>query len=180
MRSTEATIPAARHLVLGALVAVICGVTLTACGSGSGSATNAAAGDRAAIRYASCMRTHGVPNFPDPTAGPGGAINIGGPGSGIDPSSPAFQSAQKTCAKLMPGPTGPPQMTESAYLAALKFAKCMRGHGLPDFPDPTRSPSAGAGNVLAIRGMVFQVSTGLDPMSPAFRHASAACGLRLP
>ncbi len=179
MPGTETPNPAARRRVLAALVALGCGVTLTACGSGSGSATNGASGDAAAIKYASCMRTHGVSDFPDPTAGPGG-VKIGGPGSDIDPTSPAFQSAQKTCSRLMPGPSGPPRMTESAYLAALGFAKCMRGHGLPNFPDPSRSPSAGPGNTLVLRGMVFQVGGGLDPMSPAFRRAAQACGLRFP
>ncbi|MDE3132777.1 MAG: hypothetical protein KGL15_01785 [Acidobacteriota bacterium] len=64
-----------------------------------------------AIKMAECMRSHGVPNFPDPqvTTGPGGrgiGVRIGGPGSagGFDPKSPAFQKAQKTCQPLLGGP----------------------------------------------------------------------------
>ncbi len=56
-----------------------------------------------ALAMSSCMRAHGVPNFPDPIFGTGPAggvsVRIGGPG--IDPSSPAFQAAQKTCMPLM-------------------------------------------------------------------------------
>jgi hypothetical protein len=68
---------------------------------------------RGALRMAQCMRSHGVPDFPDPqvTVGPGGhgiGIRIGGPkvggvAGGIDPSSPAFQKAQKTCGALLGG-----------------------------------------------------------------------------
>ncbi len=182
MPSTEATNRPPLRRVSVALVAVTCTAGLAACGAGSRSATTGVAngGMPNAIKFAGCMRAHGVSNFPDPTAGPGGGINIGGPGSGIDPASPTFQSAQKACSKLMPGPSGPPRMTESGYLAALRFAKCMRGHGLADFPDPTRSPSAAAGNTLDIHGMVFQVDTGLNPMSPVFRHSAKACGLGFP
>lgn len=69
-----------------------------------------------AIRMAECMRSHGVPNFPDPqiSTGPDGkgiAVRIGGPpgsngsaGGGLDPHSPAFQKAQKTCMPLLGGP----------------------------------------------------------------------------
>lgn len=64
------------------------------------------------IRFSECMRSHGVPNFPDPQfgTGPGGGVGvrIGGPGSGIDPRSPAFQSAQKVCGSLIGG-VGPTQ-----------------------------------------------------------------------
>jgi hypothetical protein len=56
-----------------------------------------------ALAMSSCMRAHGVSNFPDPTFGTGPAggvsVRIGGPG--IDPSSPAFQAAQKICMPLM-------------------------------------------------------------------------------
>lgn len=45
------------------------------------------------LALAQCMRTHGVPNFPDPTSG--GAVRIGGPG--LDPTSPTFQHAMQVC-----------------------------------------------------------------------------------
>ena len=51
-----------------------------------------------------CMRTHGVPNFPDPQFENGPAVarlRIGG--AGIDPSSPAFQAAPKACGSIFGG-----------------------------------------------------------------------------
>jgi hypothetical protein len=62
------------------------------------------ASQRAAmLRFSQCMRTHGVPNFPDPVFS-GGAVRIGfGPGSGVDPKSPAFIAAQRACASTQRG-----------------------------------------------------------------------------
>ncbi|WP_433179431.1 hypothetical protein [Actinoallomurus sp. CA-150999] len=57
--------------------------------------------DPAMLKFAECMRKNGVPNFPDPQ---GGKL-IMKQGSGIDPNSPQFQAAQKTCQKLLPGGT---------------------------------------------------------------------------
>jgi hypothetical protein len=55
-----------------------------------------------ALKFAQCMRSHGV-NMPDPQA-EGGGIKIGGAGkNGIDPRSPAFQRAQTACGSLLPG-----------------------------------------------------------------------------
>jgi hypothetical protein len=66
---------------------------------------------QSALKMAACMRAHGVPNFPDPivNTGPGGGVSvrITGAGGGIDPSSPAFQSAQKECGPLFKKPGGP-------------------------------------------------------------------------
>jgi hypothetical protein len=53
-------------------------------------------------RFAKCMREHGVQVEVD---APGGRpqINIHATPSGPNPESPAFQAAQKTCSKLLPG-----------------------------------------------------------------------------
>ena len=55
--------------LLVALAAVSCVLAVAACGS-SGSPSSAAgtgSGDTLALQFADCMRSHGVPNFPDPT-----------------------------------------------------------------------------------------------------------------
>jgi len=64
-----------------------------------------------ALKFSQCMRSHGVPSFPDPAiSGSGVALKLkaGGAG-GIDPNSPQFKAAQKTCQSLMPGPRGGPE-----------------------------------------------------------------------
>lgn len=64
-----------------------------------------AAMQRQALAFSACMRSHGLPDFPDPTFR-GNHISIairGGPGSDLDPRSPAFQAAQKACRGKLPG-----------------------------------------------------------------------------
>ena len=50
-----------------------------------------------ALEFAECMRTHGVPNFPDPTFSAGGAKVASHPLAGVDPGSPAFKQAVPRC-----------------------------------------------------------------------------------
>jgi hypothetical protein len=127
-------------------------------------------------RYSSCMRSHGVPKFPDPKASSGGMSLTIGPGSGVDPRSPQFQAAEKTCRKLMPngGKAPSPAQQAKALAQMLKFSACMRSHGLPDFPDPT---SSGGGIQLSIGG---RKGSGLNPSSPVFQAAQKACQSVMP
>jgi hypothetical protein len=58
-----------------------------------------------ALKFVACMRTHGIPNMPDPVVNAQGVqISIGGPGhSGPPPNSPVLRAAQQTCHKFLPG-----------------------------------------------------------------------------
>jgi hypothetical protein len=157
-----------------------CALALAACGGSSakpnGDGVRAAAG----IKFSDCMRTHGVPNFPDP--GPDGGISLSG-GSGLNPSSPAFQAAQKSCGAQLPGGgPGPSGGSETRKLAMLHLAQCMRNHGFTSFPDPTTSPPSsplggpkgggiafgGPGGFIAIPQSMVQ--------SPGFQQAARTCG----
>lgn len=140
-------------------------------------ANASARGNDPGLAFAKCMRAHGVSNFPDPT--PGRGIEIA-PGSGLNPQSPAFQRAQSACRKYLPNKGEPPVTSAADRQRAVAFAKCMRTHGEPDFPDPLLSPPTGATRVLALHGLVFAVGPGLDPRSPAFRAAASQCGIALP
>jgi hypothetical protein len=85
-----------------------CGKLMPA--GGTRSPAQQAKAQESALTFSQCMRTHGVPNFPDPTFSGGGArltLKAGG-ANGIDPNSPQFKAAQKTCQSLMPGPRGAP------------------------------------------------------------------------
>ncbi|HTX32194.1 MAG TPA: hypothetical protein VMD09_12470 [Solirubrobacteraceae bacterium] len=162
--------------VFAVIAAVACLLVLAACGSDS-SRTGTTAQSDAALALARCMRANGVPNFPDP--GPGGSdfkLN-----SEVNPQSPSFQAAQQACKRYLPSFAVPGTMSASQRSKALNFARCMRTHGEPDFPDPsvgTATPGV-TGRVLALRGMFFEIGPGLDPMSPAFRQAAKDCGLRI-
>ncbi len=120
------------------------GSTVPAVGSPGGSAPAAAAGSGAgsplaeAVAYSQCLRSHGVPNFPDPVQTPSGGY--GYRTAGIDPNSAAFQAALQGC-RALPSPwnsTGQ-QLTPTQQQAWLNWAQCIRAHGVPAFPDPTFS-----------------------------------------
>jgi hypothetical protein len=161
-----------------ALITVLCVAACGDSGSSGGTGTNAASGVKQGLKLAQCMRAHGVSNFPDPSSS--GGINIQ-QGSGIDPQSPAFQAAQKACRKVIPGgPGGPIKVTKAQLTKALAFARCMRTHGEPRFPDPLASVPAGSGPIVSVAGMLFKPGQGLDPQSPAFQVATSRCGLNLP
>jgi len=138
-----------------------------------------------ALAYAKCMRSNGVPNFPDPNAGGGFLFHAS---AGII-SSPAFKTAQAKCHKLLPGgaPPGPGSTTNpSAQTLArfLKVARCMRKHGVYDFPDPRTSvPSnpfgSGAGVISDIEGVILVFPSTIDEQSPVFTRVAAACALPL-
>jgi hypothetical protein len=55
-----------------------------------------AAQRRGMLKNAECMRTHGVPNFPDPTFGPRGGVK-GAASFGINVNAPAFVRANQEC-----------------------------------------------------------------------------------
>jgi hypothetical protein len=166
-----------------ALAAVSCAVAIAACGS-SGS-TNSGSGPTANGRYAAalafskCMRSHGVPNFPDPKVS-GHRIQISGSSSGVNPQSPAFKSAQQSCNHLLPGGgpgSGPPSPQAKAQM--LHISQCMRAHGISGFPDPKSgsppSSKAGYSAVMGGGGYYLAIPNSIDTNSPAFKQAAAAC-----
>jgi hypothetical protein len=137
-------------------------------GGSGGSLTMGGGGAAAMRRFASCMRSHGVPNFPDPSAD--GTITF----SGLNPQSPTFERAQRACQKYTPdgGKAPSPAQQARAQAAALAFSACMRSHGVPKFPDPQFS--AGRASLRIGR------SSGIDPNSPKFQAAQKACQKNLP
>jgi hypothetical protein len=168
-------VPIHRRLPRWPALAAACTVGLAACGvtTGSSGTTSASANGGPALQFAKCMRAHGVSGFPDPSAQ---GVQI----QGLDPNAPVFQAAQKACAKYGPSPDSLPKPTAAEQRAALRFAECMRVHGVPNFPDPLSAPPSLRAPVLALRGMIFAVGSGIQPRSPAFQQAAAACGLKLP
>jgi hypothetical protein len=58
-----------------------------------------------ALKFSLCMRSHGVPSFPDPTIAQGGTA-VGFKLGNIDRNSPQFQAAVHACRKFEPGLAG--------------------------------------------------------------------------
>jgi hypothetical protein len=174
---------------LAVLLAVVA-MSLAACGGSPSSgvpsrsstttttSTGSAAQTPVALRFANCMRSNGVANYPDPSSG-------GRPQSlnQVDASSPTFLRAYQACRKDVPlgEDGGPPPPTAAQLRFSLAFAQCLRKHGFPQFPDPiATAPDPDQGYFTLGRGMYFPQSTPGEFGSPAFKHAAKACGVQLP
>jgi len=141
-----------------------------ACSSSPSSGTSAGPASGSArhseLAFSRCMRVHGITAFPDPN--PQGGISLNTEqGTGIAPKSPQFKAAFHACQPLLP-PNSPlsPTQQAAARAQALKFAQCMRAHGISDFPDPN---SQGEIALQPKRG------SDLDPHNSRFRAANQAC-----
>jgi len=162
---------------------------LAACGSSSpstttGAVTSAAGKQAGGVAFAQCVRAHGVPNFPDPSSNGQGGIQIqqsqrsgSGPSTevnGVPVNGPAFQTAMKDCASYLPNGGRPSAaQTAKAKSQALAMSRCMRSHGVPNFPDPTFQAGPNGGVAVGIR---IGNNSGIDPNSPAFLAAQKDCG----
>lgn len=93
---------------------------------------------------AACGGGTANPVAPVPASGASGNVTAGGPGSGGS------------------GPSGSGQRSTGSF--SLTFARCMRAHGVPDFPDPSGQPGQ------------LGPGSGIDATSPPFQAAlNGAC-----
>ncbi|HXA55452.1 MAG TPA: hypothetical protein VNV37_11330 [Solirubrobacteraceae bacterium] len=123
------------------------------------------------VAFAQCIRSHGVPDFPEPSEGK--LLIKGTSKNGLNPGSPQFQAAMKACRSLAPAQKLSPQQTAAMQAQALKFSECMRSHGVPNFPDPKFE---GGG----VRMSLHAGPGGINPQSPQFQAAQKACQGDLP
>jgi hypothetical protein len=159
-------------LTLALAVPLLLGIT--ACGDDDDAADDNTTGEAdapqssadAALEFAQCMRDEGVEDFPDPEIDDDG--NVGLSTNGVDFDDPEVQAAQEECQSIIDEGqlSDAPDEEQQAELEeqVLAFAQCMREHGI-DFPDPDVSG-----------GLVTpELGPGVDPNSPEFQDAQAAC-----
>jgi hypothetical protein len=155
---------------LAAAVLALTGLLATACGGGSSPAAASGGGGgggsppmQAQLAYAKCMRAHGVPDFPDPDSNGNGFTG--------EPTGSQVTAADHVCHHLLNAgaPLSPAQWQH--YLGQLvQYARCMRAHGLPDFPDPH---TTGGGTGVTFSGNIAR-------NSPQYQSANQACQHLLP
>jgi hypothetical protein len=170
-----------RPLILSFVVAVAAFALLAAgCGGGGSSSrvASVASSTTAAttttqnaqnglVAFSRCMRSHGVPNFPDPQLVGGRSLKL--TISHIEASNPRFPAAQTACQHLLPhggnGSQETSQQSRARLADMLSFARCMRSHGLSRFPDPTA------------QGLTVEMvqAQGIDVHSPAVLRVLQAC-----
>jgi hypothetical protein len=135
------------------------GLLATACGGGSSPAPSGAGGrggGEGALAYARCMRAHGVPDFPDPDSH--GQFSP-------RPVTSQETAAHQVCRHLLKAGS-PPDAAQRQHMLdqLLKYARCMRAHGVPNFADPQAT-----GGEIGVGGPVS------DHNSPQYQAADHAC-----
>ena len=118
------------------------------------------------LAFSHCMRSRGLSQFPDPNS------------SGVWPKSqvelvagdPKFQGATQACGHLLPdgGPGVPPSsaVVQQIQTDMTKFARCMRSHGVPSWPDPTLDRG---------RAVFDPEAVGIDANAPRISSKRHAC-----
>jgi hypothetical protein len=125
--------------------------------SSSSSTSSAKSAYKDAAAFSRCMRSHGVPNFPDPDS----QGNFPSFQTGV--SKQTSVAANEGCKRLLPrgGSMGTPQQRRDKLAFALNVARCVRTHGFPTFPDPSGSSQSNP--------------PGIDLNSPQFQSAETSC-----
>ena len=122
-----------------AAAALAAATAISACGASSTSSSNSAAhltyaqAQQAAVTFADCVRSHGLPGLPDPASPRDLKESV----SSSVAQSPAFRPAATACRHIQggdgsPSQTAPPSQAQTA--AVLTLARCLRRHGFPSFP----------------------------------------------
>ena len=119
-----------------------------------------------AVKFSECMRENGYPDFPDPKAS--GEF----PSFGISVSPAVWVKALRACKELQPPGSFSAHLSTKELSAALKFAQCVRAHGVKDFPDPvqgepiidtTKIPSANRPGGMSILNAATRQCTHFGP-----------------
>jgi hypothetical protein len=158
MLRTTSVLPLATATIVAASLIAACGSSSPGASSSSGRPTEAQLrqAQQDANRFVSCMHAHGV-SIPNPAVS-GQAFK-----DALSNPTPGVQRADASCKHLLPG--GGSQSHTTAYnprraAALLRFARCVRSHGFPNFPDPdgsgeiTREMLAADGISLQQQGLI--------------------------
>lgn len=130
-------------------------------GSSSAGATPGSSASAGPLALARCMRAHGITDFPDPNAN--GGYDLSGVGD-LNPGNSTYQAAAQACRSLgrAPGGKSGPTLSPQQRASMLKFAECMRRHGITNFPDPNSNGDIG-------------LPASVDRHSSQFQAADKAC-----
>lgn len=164
---TATAIIATTALVL--LAAACSGGSPSSAGSGGSPSAGGSTATPSAVGYSQCMRSHGVPNFPDPN-GSGEIPKATAQQLGV--SSSQYQTAQTACAHLLPNSGEASQADIQQMMSGMRgFAQCMRSHGVSNWPDPSTDRAGYP---------IFYLHNKIDENSPQIVTTIHACQPLLP
>ena len=132
------------------LLAAACGGNQSGIGSPSPTHVSGSTTSASNVAYSACMRSHGVPNYPDPDSS-GQLPKPDAHHLGVN--STQLQATQQACQHLLPN-TGrainvgsvqqcmeaddcPRALVQQVLTEERSFAGCMRSGGVPNWPDPS-------------------------------------------
>jgi hypothetical protein len=145
---------------------------LAACG-GSSSANDAAsrqaANEQRLVKFAQCLREHGVNATPQG----GGSLSVTGGSAGSPMNKQAMQAAMNACSRYRPTDEGAAKLSPAERAARVdqvyKFARCMREHGIE-----VTTETRGGGGAVGVQ------LKGTGPGNPRFEAAQKACESFMP
>jgi hypothetical protein len=112
------------------------------------------------------MRSHGLAGYPDPqVSSSGNHVQVRISPGNLNPDSPAFKSADRACHHLLPNggeQSGADGGSAQQQALDVRYADCMRSHGVPSFPDPDHDG-------------VFTLPATINEHAPSFLRATDVC-----
>jgi hypothetical protein len=156
-----------RAAVGAGLVVVLLLAGLAGCSASGGSAgaTTTTSGQQAAAavwrELVRCARANGMPNLPDPQIDSNGRASF--PNGTPKPTTSVRRACQSIYDRLPASARGDEERPPADMQALLRYARCMREHGVADFPDPDA------------QGFFRAPAGATDPNSPVFKRAMQAC-----
>jgi hypothetical protein len=150
---------------IGLVVLLLAGLAGCSAPGGAAGATTTTSAQQAAAavwrELVRCARANGMPNLADPQIDSNGRASF--PNGTPEPPASVRRACQSIYDRLPASARGDEERPPADMQALLRYAQCMREHGVADFPDPDAE-----GNFRAPRG-----STG--PKTPSFQRALQAC-----
>jgi len=159
------------------LIALVASVAIAACGGSNSSGHGQPSAKSAKLKFAACVRAHGVPDYPDSgniKYTKAGTLSVDG--KPLGESSAVFDKALGECQKyeLADQPKYSDAQLAKIQAGALKMSRCMRASGVPDYPDlkVARLPGGhGFGVAVPSGGKALRA----EERSPAFKAANIKC-----
>jgi hypothetical protein len=145
-------------------LAAACGASPTSTRS-AGSPNPGTSPNYQALAFARCMRSDGLSNWPDPESN-GAFDKTKLTPQQLGASTSHIQAVGKACQHLFPAFASGMTPAQFAQMKAqaLRFSRCIRAHGVPNYPDPGsdgREPDP--------------ASIGINDSTPTFQAALKAC-----
>lgn len=159
----------------GMVVALLAPIVLLAAGcsggspgpgvAGGGSSSASTSASQSALAFSQCMRSHGVPDFPDPSNG----VIPKRSAQQLGVSTSTYEAASRACAHLAPNNR---RLTRQQLMSAMgDFASCMRSHGVANWPYPDADSDGWP---------IFYLQNRIEAYSPQILARIRTCRDRVP